>query len=163
MTATPRSTPTYETPQRCHRSGSSGAIPPPVEELTDETYGVLSGATLLLAWKLPTKFARHCDSHRLWHLLHNGSLRREQLRHCAVPRLHPVADLARWCQSIQSAAQPFPGRLRWTPFVGQFFGRSYLGQASMRRRRGAAIHSGLESALGSHPCVALSSYQAPRL
>jgi len=24
----------------------------------------------------------------------------------------------------------------------------------------AAIHSGLESALGSHPCVALSSYQA---
>ena len=25
----------------------------------------------------------------------------------------------------------------------------------------AAIHSGLESALGSHPCVALSSYQAP--
>ena len=27
----------------------------------------------------------------------------------------------------------------------------------------AAIHSGLESALGSHPCVALSSYQAPPL
>ena len=27
----------------------------------------------------------------------------------------------------------------------------------------AAIHSGLESALGSHPCVALSSYQAPSL
>jgi len=27
----------------------------------------------------------------------------------------------------------------------------------------AAIHSGLESALGSHPCVALSSYQAPLL
>ena len=27
----------------------------------------------------------------------------------------------------------------------------------------AAIHSGLESALGSHPCVALSSYQAFRL
>ena len=26
----------------------------------------------------------------------------------------------------------------------------------------AAIHSGLESALGSHPCVALSSYQAFR-
>ena len=26
--------------------------------------------------------------------------------------------------------------------------------------REAAIHSGLESALGSHPCVALSSYQA---
>ena len=53
--------------------------------------------------------------------------------------------------------------VRWTPFVGQFFGRSYLGQASLRRRREAAIHSGLESALGSHPCVALSSYQAPRL
>ena len=27
----------------------------------------------------------------------------------------------------------------------------------------AAIHSGLESALGSHPCVALSSYQASPL
>src|ERR1019366_6705809 len=27
----------------------------------------------------------------------------------------------------------------------------------------AAIHSGLDSALGSHPCVALSSYQAPPL
>jgi len=27
----------------------------------------------------------------------------------------------------------------------------------------AAIHSGLDSALGSHPCVALSSYQAPSL
>ncbi|HYQ98349.1 MAG TPA: hypothetical protein VEO92_08255, partial [Candidatus Nitrosocosmicus sp.] len=53
--------------------------------------------------------------------------------------------------------------LRWTPFVGQFFVRSYLGRAGLRRRRGAAIHSGLESALGSHPCVALSSYQAPRL
>jgi hypothetical protein len=26
--------------------------------------------------------------------------------------------------------------------------------------REAAIHSGLDSALGSHPCVALSSYQA---
>jgi hypothetical protein len=26
--------------------------------------------------------------------------------------------------------------------------------------RETAIHSGLESALGSHPCVALSSYQA---
>src|ERR1019366_73199 len=29
--------------------------------------------------------------------------------------------------------------------------------------REAAIHSGLDSALGSHPCVALSSYQAPPL
>ena len=29
--------------------------------------------------------------------------------------------------------------------------------------RETAIHSGLESALGSHPCVALSSYQACRL
>jgi len=27
----------------------------------------------------------------------------------------------------------------------------------------AAIHSGLDSALGSHPCVALSSYQASPL
>jgi len=27
----------------------------------------------------------------------------------------------------------------------------------------AALHSGLESALGSHPCVGLSSYQAFRL
>jgi hypothetical protein len=29
--------------------------------------------------------------------------------------------------------------------------------------REAAIHSGLDSALGSHPCVALSSYQASPL
>src|SRR5215469_14232210 len=45
----------------------------------------------------------------------------------------------------------------WTKF------RPFLDGAAGCPRGGpkAAIHSGLESALGSHPCVALSSYQAP--
>src|SRR5712692_9224594 len=54
--------------------------------------------------------------------------------------------------------------VRWTPLFGQNF-RRFLDGAAGCPGGGpkAAIHAGLESALGSHPCVALSSYQAPPL
>ena len=63
------------------------------------------------------------------------------------------------CRSGSEAAWPEVDPKGWKKF------RRFLGGAAACPGDGpkSAIHSGLESALGSHPCVGLSSYQAQSL
>ena len=54
--------------------------------------------------------------------------------------------------------------MRWSWLFGQKTAAlSWSGGLTKEGGPKAAVHSGLASALGSHPCVALSCYQANRL